>query len=123
MSSNYTVYTKGNSDVVLQLLKDFLDIELSPSPHDEAVLWGEWVLVPVTFTAQNNMIDDMDIAFSEFPVSIDFSRSASQGDADLRASLCEVTARLFGRHLYRVTGQPNIVVRDEQAIVEQNPGV
>lgn len=123
MSSDYTVYAKGDPEAIRKLVEGFLGLELRAPPGEglRGVLHGELLEVPVTFEAAHGMIDDMGIAFSEYPVAIAFGRSGMQHDADLRESLCRAVASLLGRHLSRTAGVANIVVEDSQQVVEGNP--
>jgi len=122
MSTSYTVYSKGDPETLRSMVEGFVGARLR-APDDktlEEVLHCEVLEVPITFDPAHDMVDDMGIAFSEFPVAVDFARSGAQPDADLREELCRVLALLLGRYLYR-SGLANIVVRDSQALVERNP--
>lgn len=123
MSTSYTVYSKGDPRTLRNVVEDFLGFELLP-PEGlalQSVLHGEVFGVAITFDPAHDIADDMGIAFSQFSVSVDFARSGAQYDSDLREGLGRVVALLLGRHLYRVTGLENIVVRDDQTTVERNP--
>lgn len=122
MSSDYTVYTKGDPSAIRALVEAFLGLRLcAPSFPSKSVQHAEIIGISVTFDDAHEMIDDMGIPFGQFPIAIEFARSAAQGDPDLRENLCRNLAELLGRHLQRATAHPNIVVRDSQAIVACNP--
>lgn len=123
MSTNYTIYSKGNPRTLRSMVEGFVGAPLR-APEGKAledVLHGEVLDVPITFDAAHDIVDDMGIAFSEFPVAVEFARSGAQPDADLREELCRVLALLLGRHLYRASGLANIVVRDSQTLIDRNP--
>ncbi len=123
MSTSYTVYSKGDPLAVQSVVEKFLGLALLP-PEGLAtgrVLHGEVFGMAITFDPAHDIADDMGIAFSQFPASVEFARSGAQDDSELRDELGRVVALLLGRHLYRVTGLENMVVRDDQTVVERNP--
>jgi len=123
MSSDYTIYARGEAPGIRAFVERALGVQLC-APEDgtvEGVLHSEWMQVPITFEYSHDMLDDMGIAFSAYPVAVGFSRSGLQDDGDIREELCRSLALLLGRQLHREACTANVVVKDSQRILERNP--
>ena len=113
MASDYTVYIQCAAEPVRAAIANGLGIAF-PGALDRVEQFG----VPITFQAAHAMEDDLGIPFSEYPVCVEFRRSAAQGDAELRELLCRTLACLLGRHVHRALGVATLVGQDSQEVVE-----
>jgi len=121
MSSEYSVLVDGTPHHAKLALEDLTGLSLSPALHGEpGVFHADFLGVAITLCGNHGLDDDAGTNFSEYPVSIEFSRSAASGHADLLEKLCQTLAIITGRLIARKGIGKNIVVRNGQEIVEIN---
>lgn len=121
MSSGYGVYFRCDPNSALKFSESTLRIKLHAAEDAmEGVLQGEVVGIPVTFDANHGLVDDAGIPFTEYPVSLSFTRHASQGEPELLEDLCRLLALLCSRTALREGLGKTMVVYDVQSLVEVN---
>lgn len=119
MSSEFSVFMKGDAKSLLLQLEEILGCSFgTPSSSCEGARHTEILEVAVTFEDSHGIIEDMGIPFEAYPVSVEFARSGSQAEPELREALCRVLALLCGRLLAERGYADTMVVRDLQELVE-----
>ncbi|MFT5585293.1 MAG: hypothetical protein ACI9VR_002881 [Cognaticolwellia sp.] len=120
MSSEYSVYVRGDAESLVRIAESFLGCSFeSPLENCVGVRHADVCEVSITFEDMHRLVDDMGILFSEYPVSISFSRSGGQAEPELRETLCQVLALLFGRLVASRGYGDTMVVRDCQWVIER----
>lgn len=121
MSSEFSVFMKGEAKSLLLQLEAILGCSFgTPSSDCEGARHAEIMGVSVTFEDSHGIVDDMGIPFEAYPVCVEFARSGSQTEPELREALCRVLALLCGRLLVDRGYADTMVVRDLQEIVEHH---
>lgn len=111
--------TTGTASTLLGVAEQILGCNFRPSEQDlPKTQHAEVVEVSITFQAGHGLEDDMGIPFEEYPVSLEFARSSSQSEPELRESLCRVLAMLCARLIATRGHADTMVVRDLQELVE-----
>ena len=119
MSSEFSVFMKGDGKALLGIAESMLGCNFSlPNAELGNARHAEVFEVAITFQDNHGLQDDMGIPFEEYPVSLEFIRSASQSEPELRDSLCRVLAMLCGRLMAARGHADTLVVRDLQEVVE-----
>jgi len=76
--------------------------------------------ITVTLVSAHDLVDDCGIAFSRYPLQVNFVRYAGEVP-DLRAQLCEVLARLIAKRLNQRTRRKTLVVAEMQKLMAEYP--
>ena len=119
MSSEYSVFMKGDKSVLLRASETVLGCAFGPPmPTLGNARHTEIFEVAITFQGSHCLENDMEIPFEDYPVSLEFARSASQSESELRADLCRVLALLCGRLIAARGHADTFVVRDLQELIE-----
>jgi len=121
MSSEFSVFMKGEAKTLLLQLEAILGCSFEPPSSDcGGARHAEVLEVALTFADSHGIVDDMGIPFEAYPLSVEFARSGSQSEPELRDALCRVLALLCGRLLAERGYADTMVVRDLQEIVERH---
>lgn len=119
MSSEFSVFMKGDGAVLLSASEQILGCSFSsPDPRFKNTRHAELFEVSITFQNGHGLGNDMGIPFENYPVSLEFARSAAQSEPELRESLCRVLATLCARLIAGRGHADTMVVRDLQEHVE-----
>ncbi len=119
MSSEFSVFMKGDGTTLRGVAERLLGCKFGPPEQGlSGVRHAEVFEVSITFQDGHGLEDDMGIPFEDYPVSLEFARSASQSEPELRESLCQALALLCARLIAGRGHADTIVVRDLQELVE-----
>lgn len=118
MSSDYAVYSTGDPLAISELVARTLRVSwVVAADIGPGVFHGDRFGVFVTFQSRHEMLDDMGIPFSTYPVSISFTRYASQGFPRIRELLCRSLAKHCARRIAAHKLGDVMVVKNSQRIL------